>query len=106
MVDFIPGSTTIASLDTETDLFDVTNDKYFASWIFTNTMQTGDVIVITAYIKDEQGDTLRKYDTRTLRNSQADPAFFIPSTPTRQYKVTIQQTAGTLRTFNWQRIEQ
>ncbi len=41
MVNFTPDSTTIATLNTETDLFDVTNDRYFATWLFTNNMESG-----------------------------------------------------------------
>lgn len=66
-------------------------------------MASGDTYVIKVYVKDQNGATMRIAKTATLSGAQTDPAAYLPFVPTKQYKVTIQRTAGSNRTFTWQR---
>jgi len=96
---------TITTDGTEQDLFDITSDQHFATWLFTHNMQSGDTITIKVYVLDENAAVMRLYETQTVTGAQTDPAIFIPFIPTKQYKVSIQRTAGTDRSFNWMRIQ-
>lgn len=90
---------------TEQNLFDITADKHFALWLFTHNMLAGDTIQVRVNVKDQNTTTMRKYIDTAISDAQTKPAFFIPFVPTKQYKVSIQRTAGTDRTYTFQRIE-
>lgn len=102
-VTYTPG--TITASASEQSLFDITADKHYATWIFANAMTSSDAVEIKVYVRDQQGATMRVYTTQTLSGVQSDPAYFVPFVPTKQYKVTIKQTTGTGKAFNWQRVE-
>jgi hypothetical protein len=89
----------------EQNLFDITSDSHFATWIFTHNMQSGDAVTIRVYVYDENTTTLRLYDLQGLVGVQSSPAIFIPFLPSRRYKVSIQRTAGTDRLYSWQRLQ-
>lgn len=95
---------TITSSATEQNLFDITTDDHYATYIFTHNMTATETIVIKVYVRDENASTMRTYQTETLTGVQADPAIFIPFVPTKQYRVSIQRTAGTDRAFTWLRV--
>jgi len=103
VLQFFDGSQ--ASTASEANLFDITADKHFAMWLHTNLMVSGDTLQIRVYVKDENGSAMRKYIDTSLSDAQSDPSFFIPFVPTKQYRVSIQRTAGTDRTYTWQRAE-
>lgn len=68
-------------------------------------MIAGDTVVIKVYVKDQNGATMRVLYNKTLTDAQTnEPAYFIPFVATKQYRVTIQRTAGTDRAYTWQRI--
>ena len=100
---FVDG--TLTTTASEQNLFDVTADAHYATYIFTHNMASGDTVVIKIYVKDQNGATMRLYHTATLTGAQTDPAYFIPFLPTKQYKVSIQRTGGTDRAYTWQRVE-
>lgn len=96
---------TITSSASEQNLFDVTADAHFATYVFRHNMQAGDTVTIKVYVLDENTATMRLYQTESYSEVQADPALFIPFMPTKQYRVSIQRTAGTDRAYTWQRIQ-
>jgi len=97
------GSTT--STSSEANLFDITGTAHYATEIFLHNMTATETIVLKVYFKDDNGATMRLYKTITLSGVQAEPAGFISFLPARQYKVTIQRTAGSDRAYTWDRIE-
>jgi hypothetical protein len=102
-ITFTSGSiTTTAS---EQNLFDITGNAIFMTSIFTHNMASGDTIVIKLYVKDQVSSTMRLFDTQTLTGDQPEDAKYIDAIAARQYRVTIQRTAGTDRTYNWDRVE-
>lgn len=96
---------TITTSGTEQNLFDITADKHYATWIFAHNMAAADTVEIKVYVKDQQTTTMRVYTTQSIGGVQTDPAYFVPFVPTKQYKVTIKRTSGTDKAFSWQRIE-
>ncbi len=102
-ITFTAGSTLADG--TEQNLFDITADNHFATFLFTNAMASGDILEVRIYAYDQQGTTMRMLDFVTLNGAQTSPAYYIPFITTKEYKVSIKQTAGTNRTYNWQRIQ-
>lgn len=96
---------TITTTASEANLFDITGQAHYATFIYMHNMQAGDTVVIKIYVKDVNAATMRLYQTVTKSDVQADPAGFIGFLFATQYKVSIQRTAGTDRAFTWQRIE-
>lgn len=98
---------TITTTASEQDLFDITaGPKYFSTIIFLNAMTSTETFIIKVYVYDTNGATYRVYQTITLTGVQSDPAGYIPTLLSSQYKVTIQRTAGTDRAVTWKRFEQ
>ena len=100
---FVDGNVTTDG--TEQNLFDITADNHFATWIFTHNMASGDSVTIKVYVYDNNATTLRLYESVTLTDAQSIPAMFIPFIPTKEYKVSIQRVAGTDRNYTWQRMQ-
>ena len=97
---------TIVTDGTEQDLFDVTALKHYATTIFTHNMVASDELEIKVYVLDSNASVMRVYRTKSIKDAQSDPAFFIPFLPSAQYKVTIKRLAGTDRTYTWTRHEE
>jgi hypothetical protein len=94
---------------TEKTLFSDSGETFQYNMVYiyldamTNT--TPDVIVLKVYIWDNQASSLTKtYLTKTFTGLQPDAVFYLPPLPTHRMKVTLQQTAGTNRTINWERL--
>lgn len=94
--------TTTAS---EVNLFDLTNDAEFAAWIFLDEMTASETFRINVYVKDQADGTMRQYLTQDYTGVQASPAIYISPVITKQFRVSIQRTAGTDREITWQVIE-
>src|SRR5687768_8594358 len=97
---------TITTTASEQNLFDVTADAYYATHIFLHNMTATETFVIKVYVKDQNAATMRVHSTITRSGVQSDPAGFIAPMATKQYRVSIQRTAGTDRAVTWQRIDQ
>jgi len=92
----------------ETEVFNVSSIKHYATWLHVNQMVAGDKLVIRVFVFDDTGTIQRKYLDVELVGAQTVPAIFIPFVPSGQYRVTIQQTepfAGPFHTYNFQRYE-
>ena len=71
-------------------------------WIDLANMASGDTIIITQYAKVKSGGTYRRYASATYVGAQTDPALFVTRVPSRYgVKLTLQQSAGTYRTFDY-----
>ncbi len=100
---FVDGSLLVTGA--EQNLFDITADKHFATWIFFHNLVAGDQIEIKIFVKDENAGVMRVYKTVVKQNVPTDPAYFEPFLPTKQYKVTAKRLSATDRTITWQRME-
>jgi len=94
--------------NSETEVFNVSSIKHYATWLHVNQMVAGDKLVIRVFVFDDQSSVQRKYLDVEIVGAQTVPAIFIPFVPSGQYRVTIQQTepfAGPFHTYNFQRYE-
>jgi hypothetical protein len=107
----IPANGSTATTSSEATLSEITSNDlaYWGAMVFVpSAFTTGDTAVIKFYVWDiNPTATSRIQYVKTISDSQASaPSFYIPLVPTTRYKLTIQRTAGTDRTFTWQIIKQ
>ena len=89
-------------------LADVTDNKYFVFKIDTSEMLTSDADVMTIVIYDiaVDGGTLAVYKTETYTGTQTEPIkFMAPLWITEEIKITMQQTAGVNKSYDWALLE-
>ena len=70
-------------------------------------MATGDIVTLRVYSNANAAAYVLAYSA-TFSGSQPTPLKFSPPMPVEtggRYEVTLQQTAGTYRTFQWKVIE-
>jgi phenolic acid decarboxylase len=99
---------TITTTASEQDLFDITTGgpKYFTTIVFLHNMTATETFVFKVYVYDTNATTYRVFQTITITGSQADPAGYMPTLLSSQYKVSVQRTTGTDRAVTWKRFEQ
>ena len=106
---FFQGSKTATSTSAEDSLFDIDdNEVYYSTWLYLSDMEAADTVIIRVYVDDPVDTADVPYIEETKSGVQSISAYFIPTIPSRDYKVTIQQTttdAGGFKTFNWRRVE-
>jgi hypothetical protein len=105
------GSVTPSALNTETDIInlgDQTDDFILEGFVSLRNMAAGDSVVLRIYVAVD-GVTQDKSDELSFSGAQAVPVVRIPAT-TLAYnskpRVTVTQTAGTLRSFPYTFIVQ
>jgi hypothetical protein len=65
-------------------------------------MQSGDGVTIREYIRMKAGGDYRLYDSADYSGAQTKPALHVVKLPSKYgVKVTLEQTAGTYRTFDY-----
>jgi len=104
------GDVTPTALNTETTVIEITNqtdDCIVEGYISLRNLASGDTVVVTEYIKVD-GTNYDVYAQVTYSGAQTEPvvrfhAKTLINTGGRKndYKVTINQTAGTLRLFSY-----
>jgi len=85
---------------TEQTLFENTELAEYAGYIFVDSLESGDEIVLRAYIKDVEDGEYKLRDTYTV--TYPPPVECIAVAPTIGkvgFKITAQQTAGTYKTL-------
>lgn len=98
----VASSGTATADGTEQTLLSTSTGAHYSASIDLTNMATGDVTEIRIYKKVLTGSTLRQIDVFTFSGAQTSPNFFIPfvSCPFG-YKLTIKQTSGTNRNYEW-----
>jgi hypothetical protein len=105
------GSVTPSALNTETTVVEFANvgNTYITEgYIDLGNLASGDVVVITEYIAVD-GVNYRIFDQQTFQNAQPKPAVRFHAktfTSNMKHKVTINQTAGTLRSFPYSFVQE
>jgi hypothetical protein len=98
------GTVTPSALNTETVVVDIgaqADDYIVEGWIDLSAMQSGDTVVVCEYVAVD-GVNLRRYACVTYSDAQSDPIVRFHSKQllySMLYRVTINQTAGTPRSF-------
>ena len=104
----VEGEVALTELDAEVKLFDAYSDKILVvtGYVDLSNMQSGDTVVLREYIAIEPFGLLKGFTTVSYSDAQSDPIVCFPLKVVRGgYKVTIKQTAGTLRSFKYQFIK-
>ena len=107
-----PASGSTATTASEATLSEITSDDdaYWGGMLyFPATFTTGDQVVVKWYIYDINAATItaKIVYARTFTHSQAsEPAVYFPPIAGKRYRLTLQRTAGTDRTFTWYIIKQ
>jgi len=100
---------TLKALNLETTLIEKTDGPFhYSAWIHMTNLASGDTIILRVYKWEPNNSVYELYeekqvtynDLKTFENNQT--AIFLPFIPAQKYKVTIEQTAGTLRAFPWE----
>jgi len=100
------GSVTPSDLNTETDIINIadqSDDYIIEGQIDLSNMADGDEAIIRVYIAVD-GTNQRKSDEMEFLGKQDVPVVRIPAITclyNAKFKVTVTQTAGTLRAFNY-----
>lgn len=70
-------------------------------------MQSGDTVVVRQYMQIKSAGTFIKYAEETYNDAQTLPMLYIVLKPARYgIKITLQQTAGTNRTYDWETFQE
>ena len=73
-----------------------------SGWIDLSPMREGDEVTIRLYVKLRRGEEYRLYASDQFKGRQEEPAIYLtPKLSAYGYKVTIQQTSGTPKTFSY-----
>lgn len=104
---------TLTALNLETKIIEKTNGPYhYSAWIHLTNMASGDIVVIRVYKWETTSDTYALYEEKTIRytdlkgtETNNQTAIFLPFIPAERYKVTIEQTAGTLFQIPWEMFQ-
>ena len=90
---------------TEQTVISKEDNKYpfvLAAWLDLSNMEVTDTIILREYVKVKKGGTMVKYDEQSYAGIQPNPALFITSKPSVYgIKITLQQTAGPLKSFDY-----
>lgn len=83
---------------TEQTLFESTELGEYSGYVFLDKMVEGDVITMSAYIKDPEDNLYKKYGEYPYIDAQEYPTVLIkPQIGKIGFKVTAKQTVGTYR---------
>jgi hypothetical protein len=94
--------TQTASINTEHTLFTSADNKAFTSYIDLSNMTDGDIVEIRIKVKIKSGGSAILFLKDTLRHVQDQPLWHAPLVPSDlQYDLTLKQTGGTGRVFDW-----
>lgn len=89
---------------TEQTIFENMELGEYSGYIFLDDMQAGDTITIRVYIKDEEDEAYKLWDSSEYNNVQTKPTTRIPPLAGKVgIKITARQTAGSYReiTYCW-----
>lgn len=93
----------------EQTLWDVTSNKFFFGFVSLENMQAGDTMTLRRYIKVRStgGSSLQLEwsETYTDANTGRKVIYLAPIPSDVEYKLTLQQTAGTNRSYAWKLYE-
>ena len=93
---------TLQADGTEQTVFSSTETGEFSGYVDLSNMVTDDEVTLRCYIRIKSGGEYRKWDEEDYVDAQAKPALhFTPLQSSYGYKVTLEQTAGTYREFDW-----
>jgi hypothetical protein len=105
MVTFTSGTYTTTS--SEANIFsDVVDTKVHGCLLFLHNMTSTETFVFKIYLYDPTGTpAFRLFDTITKTGVQSTPAYYVPFIPSRQYRISVQRTAGSDRVIDYDLVK-
>lgn len=98
--------TQTATITTEHTLTTQTGNKFYTAYIDLTNMASGDTVEIRASVIVKAAGSHILYYLATYSGAQTNPLVYIPALPSDiSYKITLKQTAGTGRTYDWRLYE-
>lgn len=98
--------TQTAVIGTEHTLYNPTTNKWFSGYIDLTNMASGDTTEIRTSLIVKTAGAYVIYYLDIYSGAQTRPLYHIPSLPSDiGFKVTLKQTAGTGRTYDWKIYE-
>ncbi len=100
----VDSSDTTTADGTEQTLAALTANKYYSAHVNLSEMAASDITILRLYIKVLTGSAYALYWKETYNDAQTDQEIiFIPPQPSVwAWKLTLEQTAGTNRDYEWQ----
>ena len=93
---------TITANGTEQTLFESSETGEFSGYVDLANMQAGDTTNIRVYFKIKSGGAYRKFDDVQYSDAQSKPAIHVPPLQSCYgFKVTLQQSAGSYRDYDY-----
>src|ERR1051326_6372573 len=99
----VDSSGTLTADGTEQDMADLTANKYYSAHVDLQNMADGDTTTLRLYIKVLSTSTAALYWTETYIDTQTGiKVIFVPPQPsTQEWHLTLEQSAGTNRDYDW-----
>ena len=98
--------TQTATITTEHTLTTQTGNKFYTAYIDLTNMASGDTVEIRVSIIVKSAGSHILYYLGTYTGAQTNPLVYIPSLPSDiSWKLTLKQTAGTGRTYDYRVYE-
>ena len=98
----VDSSGTLTADGTEQNIANLTANKYYSAHINLTNMGSGDTTVLRLYIKVLSTGSADLFWSDTYTDAQTNKIIFVPPQPATQvWKLTLQQTAGTNRDYDW-----
>jgi len=107
-----PANGSTATTASEATLSEITSDDdaYWGAMVYVpSAFTTGDTVTIKFYIYDINAASITGkivYEKIIVDSQAAEPGIYFPPIPGKRYRLTIQRTLGTDRTFTWYIIKQ
>jgi hypothetical protein len=94
---------TITASGAEQTMLETTSYNWMEGYVDTTNLATGDTVVIKSYAKIKSGGSYIKMGSRIITGAQDPALLYIREfpIPTWGFKITLQQSAGTNRTYDW-----
>jgi len=106
MVTVSSSGTQTAVIGTEHTLYNPITSRYFTAYIDLTNMTSTDTVEIRVYVIAKTAGSYILYYMSSFSGVQSNPLLYIPSMPSDiGYKLTLKQTAGTGRAFDWKVYE-
>lgn len=106
MVVVTGSGTQTAVVNTEHTLSNPTTSKFFTGYVDLTNMTSTDTVELRVYVIAKTAGSYILYYLATYTGVQTNPLVYIGSLPSDiGFKLTLKQTAGTARTYDWKVYE-
>lgn len=98
--------TQTAVVTTEHTLYNPTSNKWYSAYVDLTNMASGDTTEIRVYVLVKTAGSYILYNMSSYSGAQTYPLVYIPPLPSDLgWKLTLKQTVGTGRNYDWRVFE-